>query len=660
MKLINRFLMLLFLVLFSTGSMAQSKKHPKFRTAIPRDSIRLSDPCILADDETQTYYMTGTGGLLWKSKDLEKWDGPYIVAETDPNSWMGKRPQIWAAELHKYKGKYYYFATFTNDSILIGTYRGNDIPRRACHVLVSDRPDGPYRPMKDKTYLPDSIPTLDGTLWTDKDGKPYMVYCGEWLKNWNGTIEKIELKSDLSGTAGKAQVLFRASDSPWSRETVDGKERPNRVTDGPWLFRTGTGRLGMIWTSWIGNIYTQGVAYSESGTLDGPWIQEQAPITPPNYGHGMLFKDFNGRWLMSVHSHCDANGRYIRIPQLFEVDLSGDKLKIKRHLCASEKGMGAYLFVFFNDPTHSLFMATSRDGYTFTAVNDGQPVIAGDTIAEQRGVRDPHIYRGPDGAFYLSMTDLHIFGKQKGIRDTEWERDGEAYGWGNNRGLVLMKSRDLIHWTRSNIRIDQAFPEKFGDIGCAWAPETTYDPQAGKMMIYFTMRHGNGRTTLYYAYTDNDFTRLTTEPKQLFEYPDKNIQILDADISRLPDGRACMMYVAQENPGGIRMAVNDEGNVTGPYRYIDKWIDSEPGACEAPNVWKRIGEDKWVVMYDIFSIQPHNFGFCETTDFKHFTPLGHFNEGLMKAANFISPKHGTVIQISLEEAERLEKYWQSH
>ena len=428
MKFTSHFLLLLLLALFSTGSMAQSKKHPKFRTSIPRDSIRLSDPCILADDATRTYYMTGTGGLLWKSKDLDKWDGPYIVAETDSTSWMGSNPQIWAAELHKYNGKYYYFATFTNNSTLIGNYRGNDIPRRACHVLVSDKPDGPYRPMKDPTYLPESVPTLDGTLWVDKDGKPYMVYCGEWLQNWNGTIEKIELKPDLSGTVGQAKVLFRASDSPWSRETIDGKDTPNKVTDGPWLFRTGTGRLGMIWTSWIGNIYTQGIAYSESGTLDGPWIQEPDPITPPNYGHGMLFKDFNGQWLMSVHSHYDANGRYIRIPQLFEVDLSGDKLKLGKHLCASEKGMGAYLFVFFNDPTHSLFMATSRDGYTFTAVNDGEPIIGGDTIAEQRGVRDPHIFRGPDGAFYLSMTDLHIFGKQKGIRDTEWERDGEAYG----------------------------------------------------------------------------------------------------------------------------------------------------------------------------------------------------------------------------------------
>ena len=43
----------------------------------------------------------------------------------------------------------------------------------------------------------------------------------------------------------------------------------------------------------------------------------------------------------------------------------------------SEKKMGAYLFTFFNDPTHSLFMAVSYDGYTFTAVNDGKPVIGG-------------------------------------------------------------------------------------------------------------------------------------------------------------------------------------------------------------------------------------------------------------------------------------------
>jgi hypothetical protein len=304
----------------------EPKKSRRFRTDIPLDSIYLSDPCILADKKTNMYYMTGTGGMLWKSKDLALWEGPYEVAATNPASWMGKRPQIWAAELHQYKDKYYYFATFTNNAIRIDSVKGNVIPRRASHVLVSDKAEGPYKPMQDPTYLPAHMPTLDGTFWVDTDGKPYMVYCYEWLQNWNGTIEKIELKSDLSGSVGEGKLMFKASDSPWSKEKENGKEIFNKVTDGPWLFKTGTGRLGMIWTSWIYKDYTQGVAYSESGTLDGPWVHEPEPITPPNFGHGMLFQTLEGKWLMSVHSHKDVNGRYIRIPHLFEVDLSGDKL----------------------------------------------------------------------------------------------------------------------------------------------------------------------------------------------------------------------------------------------------------------------------------------------------------------------------------------------
>jgi hypothetical protein len=42
----------------------------------------------------------------------------------------------------------------------------------------------------------------------------------------------------------------------------------------------------------------------------------------------MLFQTLDGKWLMSVHSHKDVNGRYIRTPRLFEVDFSGDKLVV--------------------------------------------------------------------------------------------------------------------------------------------------------------------------------------------------------------------------------------------------------------------------------------------------------------------------------------------
>lgn len=47
--------------------------------------------------------------------------------------------------------------------------------------------------------------------------------------------------------------------------------------------------------------------------------------------------------------------------------------------------MSAYLMVFHKDETHGLYMAVSHDGYNFTALNDGEPVIAGDTIAYQGG-----------------------------------------------------------------------------------------------------------------------------------------------------------------------------------------------------------------------------------------------------------------------------------
>ena len=327
----------------------------------------------------------------------------------------------------------------------------------------------------------------------------------------------------------------------------------------------------------------------------------------------------------------------------------------KQNRVLTEKDMGAYLFTFFSDPTHGLYMAISYDGYTFTAVNNAEPIISGDSIAEQHGIRDPHIYRAPNGKFYIAMTDLHIFGKTKGIRTTQWERPDE-FGWGNNRGLVLMASDDLIHWTHHVARIDKLFPEKFGKIGCAWAPQTIWDPAVGKPMVYFTIRQqAGGNTKLYYSYADEAFTTLETEPQLLFQCPDTTIQVLDADICPMPDGRYFMSYVYQENPGGIKYMISDRINHFDDYHA--EQIDTENGACEAPNVWKRIGQKKWVVMYDVFSIRPNNFGFVETSDFKTFTPLGRFGEGKMKMTNFVSPKHGSVIHITKAEAKRLEQYW---
>jgi hypothetical protein len=310
-----------------------------------------------------------------------------------------------------------------------------------------------------------------------------------------------------------------------------------------------------------------------------------------------------------------------------------------------EKDLSGYLLVYFKDQTQSAYMAVSRDGYTFFDLNDGQPIFDGALLAEQKGVRDPHITRGPDGGFYMAMTDLHIFGQRAGFRDTQWQRPQEQYGWGNNRAIVLMKSFDLIHWTATSFRVDKAFPE-LGDIGCAWAPQTIYDEVAKKMMVYFTIRVGNGGCNIFYAYTDDAFTKLETLPLKLFDGGG-----LDGDIIKVKD-KFHLHYVSDAK---VLYAVSD--TINRGYKSTPGRIDPETVSTEAPNVFKRLGTNCYVLMYDVYGARPNNMGFSETTDFITYTNIGHFNEGVMKTVNFSRPKHGAVTYLTRNELETVTKHW---
>lgn len=334
-------------------------------------------------------------------------------------------------------------------------------------------------------------------------------------------------------------------------------------------------------------------------------------------------------------------------------------LMLLASLSVSAQKMAAYLMVYHKDQDHGLHMAYSTDGYQWTALNDDKPIIAGDTIAEQYGIRDPHIFRGPDGAFYLSMTDLHVFGIRSGHRTTQWERDGNKYGWGNNRGLVLMKSHDLIHWTRSNLDFSK-LPDQpdmqWSEVGCVWAPETVYDEEAGKLMLHFTTRQGVGKNIIYWAYVNDDYTQLTSEPKLLFEAPDRKYNVIDSDIIKVGETYH-LFYVSHEN--GARPCHATSQSITGPYTIQNTYQDGERQSHEAPNCWKRLNTDTYVVMFDNFSRRPANFGFVETNDFFTYHPLGYFDDKncSMTRTNFSEQKHGAVTYITAKELKALKKYW---
>lgn len=510
------------------------------------------------------------------------------------------------------------------------------IPKQQIHhgMKLSDDFEGPELGLQWtywKEYAPQSLTFKQGKLWVNAKGKTpadgRLLLTTAEHKSYEAQVEITVSKGNTAG------LLLYYNEKAYAGLTTDGKTFT--------VYRNAENKLELpnkLGNQFIVKIQNRGnnvsILVSKEGT---EWISlvenlDVSSLHHNNYGGFYALR----LGLLSAGKGSAGFGRFRY-----------------RDAVPQEKDMSAYLLVFHKDEDHGLHMAVSPDGYTFTALNDGKPVIAGDTIAEQKGIRDPHIFRGPDGAFYLSMTDLHIYAQRDGYRDTEWERDGKEYGWGNNRGLVLMKSYDLINWKRTNIRFDK-LSAAYSEIGCAWAPEVTYDDKKGKLMIYFTMRFKNEANKLYYAYVNDEFDKLETLPQLLFQYPNEKVSAIDADITKIGD-RYHIFYVSHDGGAGIKQAISHR--INSDYEYDARWYDPEPRACEAPNLWKRIGEEKWVLMYDVYGQNPHNFGFSETSDFVHFTNLGQFNKGVMKTTNFTSPKHGAVIHLTKEEVEKLARHW---
>ena len=208
--------------------------------------INIRDPFILRDNGK--YYMYGTrakdfgmktGGFdVYIGDDLENWSDPKPVFDSEKAGLNGG--SNWAPEVHKYKGKYYMFATFETEKDKRGTYS-----------LVCDTPDGEFHRNSPKSLTPENRMSLDGTLYIDGEGKPYLIFCHEHIQILNGTVCRVALNDDLSAPIGDPVTLFAGSDS-YGRTFIEGERY---VTDGPFLYRGKNDRLYMIWSTCMPSYY---------------------------------------------------------------------------------------------------------------------------------------------------------------------------------------------------------------------------------------------------------------------------------------------------------------------------------------------------------------------------------------------------------------------
>ena len=266
-------------------------------TILKTESINIRDPFVLF--ENGMYYMYGTraksfgintGGFdVYVSTDLKNWSQPI---ECFNSVTYGMNAGVnWAPEVHKYGDAYYLFATFTGSTGITG---------KGTYILKSDSPLGPFVPHSKGKVTPDDWECLDGTLYTDKEGKAYIVFCHEHQQILDGTICYTPLSSDLSETIGETVTLFKASDSHFSEPLRYDNGEEHWVTDGPFMWRSSAGGLFMLWSTFINNQYAECVVRFNDGELSMN-LDHLPPLNVSDGGHGMIFGASDGEVWLTYH-----------------------------------------------------------------------------------------------------------------------------------------------------------------------------------------------------------------------------------------------------------------------------------------------------------------------------------------------------------------------
>lgn len=310
---------------------------------------------------------------------------------------------------------------------------------------------------------------------------------------------------------------------------------------------------------------------------------------------------------------------------------------------AQKEGFAGYLFAYFEGGgegklQEQLRFAVSEDAKNWYALNDNRPVIHSDSISRSGGIRDPHILRGRNGDYYLVATDMNT------VRD----------GWKENPGIVMLRSKDLVNWTHSKVVLAKDFAKNFGDAYWVWAPQTIYDRKVGKYMVYFTLQRTDRKSLItYYAYANKDFTGFESEPKVLFSAKYGSI---DNDIIE-KNGRFHLFYKGntkdaqgKEVKNGIQQATAK--SLTGPWKEDFRYLDAYAGTrthVEGSSTFRLNGSEEYVLMYDLYG--SGRYEYQTSKDLKTFTKTP---QSFRK--NFF-PRHGSVISLTQEELERVQKKW---
>lgn len=310
--------------------------------------------------------------------------------------------------------------------------------------------------------------------------------------------------------------------------------------------------------------------------------------------------------------------------------------------------MKRYLFVHFKEKTtpdgEQVYFAVSKDGFDWEEINNANPVLW--AYYGDKGVRDFTVVNNK-GKYLIIATDLSLAYGMRSKYNHSWDKISRH----GSKCFSVWESRDLVNWSEQRlIKIGNE------DFGCLWAPDVIYDRKNEDYILHWSSSHifnDFGDKGIYYART-KDFESFS-EPDVLHRLEGRDI----IDSAMYEEDGMYYLFVKDGHPSTIVMLRSD--SPTGPWERVEKFDECmkkiETGVYEAPTAVK-LENGEWCLFLDYYGKAGKEQGYIPfvSTDISS----GVFIRSDEKFNFPYKFKHGTIIEISEEEYERIKRHdWEN-
>ena len=328
-----------------------------------------------------------------------------------------------------------------------------------------------------------------------------------------------------------------------------------------------------------------------------------------------------------------------------------------------------YLFAYFSSNSQygqQIRFAVSDDGLNYEPLNYNRPIIEhSDEVFDSSNVqpntqyvgsqntsagyaRDPYIFEGNDGKYYMVATDMDA------------STGGMHESWTGDTCFAIWQSNDLINWYQKSIfdvrdlgafQCTDGTTRYFDYTLRAWAPQVIWDEAKGAYLLYWSNFMNDWYESIFGVYT-TDFETFdissTVEMYHALDAEGNNTAAIDGDITYY-NGKYYLFY-KQESTAEVGCVTSD--TLTGPYdqsTYVDCTYSDDGVAVEGCQVYQIGDSNYYVLMLDEYVNGSFVLGITDDLSSLNFEKMNSTDYSL----SGFSPRHGSVIQINAEQYQLL-------